>query len=271
MTQQNTETPNPTFQLDTGAAEIYEAQFVPAIFAHWAPRLVEFAGVAAGHHVLDVACGTGIVARTARTVAGDAGSVVGVDLNEAMLALAGRVEPAIDWRHGDAAALPVDDDDFDAVLCQMAFMFFADPVAVVREMGRAARAGGTVAALVPAALAEQPAYRPFVDLAVAELGPEARPLLGAYWSCGDLAAFTGRFAEAGLTAIETSTLTGPAHFDGPEDFVATEIKGSPLGQTTDDATIARLGRTVRAEMPEWLSADGAYDVPLVCHLVRAAA
>ena len=265
MSQQ--ETRNQTFHLSTEAAEIYEAKFVPSIFAQWAPQTVEFAGVSPGDRVLDVACGTGIVARTARPVVGTDGSVVGVDLNQAMLAVAGRVEPAVDWRHGDAVALPVEANTFDAVLCQMAFMFFPDPVAVLREMGRAARAGGAVAALVPAALEDQPAYRPFVELAVTELGPDARPLLGAYWNCGDLDAFARCFVEAGLTAIETETRSGTARFDGPEDYVITEIKGSPLGQTTDDATIARLGEAVRSEMPEWLGDDGSYDVPLVCHLV----
>lgn len=256
-----------TFQLSTDAAEIYEAKFVPAIFAGWAPQLVEFAGVGVGDDLLDVACGTGIVARTARTVVGPGGSVVGVDLNESMLAVAGRVDPAVDWRHGDAAALPVADGAFDVVLCQMAFMFFPDPVAVLGEMRRAALPGGAVAALVPAALEAQPAYGPFVDLATEELGSRARPLLGAYWSCGDLDAFTTRFADAGLTDVVADTRTGPARFDSPEDFVATEINGSPLAETTDASAIARLGETVGAAMPQWSTGDGGYHVPLVCHLV----
>ena len=54
-----------TFQLSVEAAEVYESQFVPALFAEWAPHLVEAGGVAPGQAVLDVACGTGVVARTA--------------------------------------------------------------------------------------------------------------------------------------------------------------------------------------------------------------
>ncbi|MEZ5411796.1 MAG: methyltransferase domain-containing protein [Acidimicrobiales bacterium] len=258
---------NETFQLSTEAAEFYEAKFVPAIFGQWAPQLLDFAGVATGHDLLDVACGTGVVARTAKRSAKADASIVGVDLNDAMLAVAARAEPTIDWRQGDAGALPVADDSFDAAVCQMAFMFFADPVAVLREMRRATRPGGTVAALVPAALDDQPAYRRFMKLAVDELGLEAQPLLSAYWACGDLDAFAGNFTAAGLHRLETATRTGTAHFDSPEDFVTTEICGSPLGDTTGPEAISRLGRAVATDMPEWHHADGTYRVPLVCHLV----
>ena len=68
--------------------------------------------------MLDVACGTGVVARaTARDRLAGNGTVVGVDLNEAMLTVARRLDPGIDWRQGDAGALPFPDDSFDVVLC----------------------------------------------------------------------------------------------------------------------------------------------------------
>jgi ubiquinone/menaquinone biosynthesis C-methylase UbiE len=63
------------FEVSTEAAEVYEARFVPAIFAEWAPLLVDLAADRPGQHVLDVACGTGIVARTvADRLAGDGGA-----------------------------------------------------------------------------------------------------------------------------------------------------------------------------------------------------
>ena len=66
---------------------------MPAFFAQWAPILCEAAGVAPGRTVLDVACGTGIVARTAADLIGSGGTVVGVDLNEAMLTVAALLAP----------------------------------------------------------------------------------------------------------------------------------------------------------------------------------
>ena len=82
-----------TFQLSVEAAEVYESQFVPALFAEWAPHLVTAAGVAPGQAVLDVACGTGVVARAAADRIGGQGRVVGLDLNEGMLTVAGRLRP----------------------------------------------------------------------------------------------------------------------------------------------------------------------------------
>src|SRR5687768_4083844 len=108
------------FQVSLRAAETYEARFVPAIFAEWAPLLADLAGIRPGMAVLDVACGTGIVTRTVADRLGSAGRVVGIDLNAGMLAVARRVRPELDWRQGDVAHLPFAEGSFDAVLCQMA-------------------------------------------------------------------------------------------------------------------------------------------------------
>jgi len=83
-----------TFQLSAEVAEVYEANFVPAFFAQWAPRLLDAAGVADGQRVLDVACGTGIVAGGAAGRVGESGAVVGLDLSEAMLSVARRAGPS---------------------------------------------------------------------------------------------------------------------------------------------------------------------------------
>jgi ubiquinone/menaquinone biosynthesis C-methylase UbiE len=90
----------------------------------WAPILCQAAGVAPGQRVLDVACGTGIVTRTAADRVAPGGRAVGVDLNEAMLTVARRVRPDIEFHRTDAARLPFADESFDTVLSQVALMFF---------------------------------------------------------------------------------------------------------------------------------------------------
>jgi SAM-dependent methyltransferase len=75
------------------------------------------------------------------------------------LAVARRLRPDIEWRQGDAAALPFGDGSFDAVLCQSALMFFPDRAAALREMARVAAAGGTVAVQVWDLLEAQEGYR----------------------------------------------------------------------------------------------------------------
>src|SRR5688572_16424341 len=108
-----------TWQLDGNGPEVYARHLVPAIFQPWAGLLVERAALRAGQRVLDVACGTGVVACLAAVPVGRAGSVVGVDINPGMIAVA-RSLPAIEgapieWREGDATALGFADASFDTV------------------------------------------------------------------------------------------------------------------------------------------------------------
>jgi len=257
-----------TFAIGIAAAEVYESKFVPAIFATWAPQLLDLAGVGPGDDLLDVACGTGVVAGAAAPRVTPGGSVTGVDLNEAMLAVAARRGGGIEWRQGDVAALPFPDQHFDVTVCQMAFMFFPDPDAAIREMRRVTRPSGTVAALVPASLDVQPAYRVFVDIAARHAGPDARSLLGTYWNCGDLDRFTARFEAAGLEVTDRVTRSSPARFGSVDDFVLTEVTGSPLAERLDDDTIERICAAARGEMAQWGTVDG-FDIPLVCHIVTA--
>ena len=125
-------------------------------WAHFAPieiwttppaaRLVRHAGVHEGARVLDVACGTGVVAVTA---ARRGARVTGLDLTPELLerarenaAIAG-VE--IDWHEGDAEQLPFEDRTFDFVLSQFGHMFAPRPEVVISEMLRVLKPGGTIA------------------------------------------------------------------------------------------------------------------------------
>jgi ubiquinone/menaquinone biosynthesis C-methylase UbiE len=93
-------------QVSRSAAEIYEDFFVPALFREWTPRVAEAVKISAGQCVLDVACGTGVLAREAALRVGPSGTVVGLDRNGGMLAVAVRVAPAITWREGMADPFP---------------------------------------------------------------------------------------------------------------------------------------------------------------------
>ena len=91
----------------------YESLFVPALFEAWTKHLIDGAGVRDGSNVLDVACGTGVLARSALARTGAGGQAVGVDPAPGMLAVAKEIEPDIDWVLCSAEALDVDDAMFD--------------------------------------------------------------------------------------------------------------------------------------------------------------
>jgi len=257
------------FELSAEAAEAYEAVFVPAIFAEWAPLLVDLAAVAPGQSVLDVACGTGIAARTAADRVGTEGRVTGVDVNDGMLAVARRLRPDLTWHRADAAALPFPDRSFDAVLCQMALMFFPDRHRALAEMARVVGPGGTVAVAVPASLGAQPAYGPFVDLVVGSAGPGARSLLDTYWACGDLEELSALVESAGLAVSSTRTHAGTARFGSVDAFVSTEIEASPLIDRITPEVYAAIRAGARDVLAPFTTPDGGVDAPLHGHLVAA--
>ncbi len=256
-----------TFQVPLEVAEAYEEKFVPALFAEWAPVLTAFAGVAAGQTVLDVACGTGIVTRTIADRLGGRGSVVGLDLNEAMLTVARRVRPDIDYRQGDAGALPFDDESFDTVTCQMALMFFPDRGLALREMARVTADGGTVAVLVPSSLDAQSVWGPFVEVAARHAGPDAVSLLSTYWSCGDLDELQRLFKAAGLDVTATETRFGTAMFPSIDALVATEVESTPLIDRITDDVYRNIVEDTRKVLDPFTTAAGTLDAPIECHLV----
>jgi ubiquinone/menaquinone biosynthesis C-methylase UbiE len=136
------------WQLRGNAAELYERYVVPYILAPWAPGLVELAALQPGERVLDLACGTGVVARLAAAKVGTTGHVTGLDLNAGMLAVARSLPPppgaSITWAEGSAVAMDLPDASFDVIVCQQGFQFFPDQPAALREMHRVLVPGGRV-------------------------------------------------------------------------------------------------------------------------------
>ena len=259
-----------TFQLSVEAAEVYEARFVPAIFGEWAPHLVEAAGVAPGQAVLDVACGTGVVARTAADRMGGRGRVVGLDLNEGMLAVAGRLRPDIEWRQGDAAALPFEARCFDAVLCQAALMFFPDRAGALREMARVATPGATVAVQVWDRLEAQEGFGAIYGAFSEHLGPEAAELESSYWALGDLDLMGSLFEAAGMRVTGTRTRVGTVRYPSATEAVTTELQATPLAERIGEDAQRRIVEAASEAMSPFVVDGGRVELPLRGHLITAA-
>jgi ubiquinone/menaquinone biosynthesis C-methylase UbiE len=251
-----------TFQITVEQARAYEERFVPAIFGQWAPQLVEVAGVTPGQRVLDVACGTGVAARAAVNRVQDAGRVVGVDLNPAMIDVASAVRPDLEWRQGDAESLPFAAQEFDVVICQSALFFFPNPGAAIAEMSRVTRAGGVVAVQTYAGLEDQPAYGPFVAGVVKHAGASARSLVETYFRMGDVDTIAAMFESAGLSIQETRSTMGTARYPSLAAFVDVEVKGTPLADRLTDQHVDRILDECRDVLIDYVTDSGALELPI---------
>ena len=196
--------------------EMYEQALVGPLFRPWAEDLLEEVAVAPGDRLLDVACGTGIVARLAMGRLGGAGRIVGVDLSPAMLAVARRECPGIDWREGDAGALPLAGDErFDVVVCQQGMQFFADRAAAARQMRRALAEGGRLAVST---------WRPDEEVSVCEelrhvAERHVGPISDRRHSFGEAGPLEALFRNAGFRDVRSRTLSRTIRFADGAVFI----------------------------------------------------
>lgn len=256
-------------QVSRSAAEVYEEFFVPALFQQWTGRVADEAGIRPGDRVLDVACGTGVLARRVASRVGPSGSVSGVDINDGMLAVARRQAPAIEWRKGAAEALPFDDASFDAVVSQFGLMFFADRVKAVREMIRALRRSGRLAVAVWDSLDNTPGYAAMTDLLQQLFGGRAADALRAPYALGNPRALTRLFTDAGCANVRIATHEGTARFASIEAWVHTDVKGWTLADMIDDAQYSLLLTEAKTKLREFVAADGTVAFRAPAHIVTA--
>jgi ubiquinone/menaquinone biosynthesis C-methylase UbiE len=256
-----------TFQITLEQAEVYEELLVPAITGQWAVPMLDLAGISAGQRVLDVACGTGALARAAAERVGPTGHVVGVDLNPAMLAVAARIRPDLEWREGDVANLPLEDERFDAVLCLSALFFFPDAGAAVAEMARVVRVGGVVGIQTYASLDDQPVYGQFIETVLRYASEDARSLIDTYFSQGDLPALRQTLERAGLRVEQTVSPTGVAAYGSWEELVATEVKSTPLVDRLIDDQLEQIREDMEGLLKRHQAPDGSLKLPIRAHLI----
>jgi ubiquinone/menaquinone biosynthesis C-methylase UbiE len=105
--------------------------------------------------------------------------VTGLDRNESMLAVARRIRPQIDWRYGDASALPFADSNFDVVVSQFALMFFSDRTTALTEMMRVLKPGGRLAIAVCGPFERATSYIILTEIAQQRCGQAQRRLFSA--------------------------------------------------------------------------------------------
>jgi SAM-dependent methyltransferase len=251
------------------ASEAYESLHVPALFRQWAPRVLDAAGVAPGQRVLDVACGTGVLAREAAERVGGAGFVAGVDPSPGMLAVAGRLAPLVEWRPGTAESIPYPDASFDAVVSQFGLMFFPDRPAALREMLRVLAPGGTLAVAVWDSLENSAAYPIEVDLLQRLAGQAAAEALRAPFVLGDRRELSALFEGAGVKSVRVDTHHGTARFPDIRTMVEADLRGwlPVLDVVLEEELIERILAASETALGRYVTADGTMEFDSPAHIV----
>jgi len=255
----------------TRASAPYERVMVPAVFAPWAKDLLDTVALAAGTRVLDVACGTGIVARLAASRVGPTGRVVGLDTNEAMLTVA-RAQPQpteahVEWRQGDATKLPFPDAEFGVVLCQQGLQYMPDRAAALREMRRVLASGGRLGLSV---FSQSVGYQVFERAAAQFVGEKAATIMREAFALADLGELSRLLKTVELSTVQIHTKTLVARFPVARDFIEYQLGGrlaSAVSPLNDETRMALVAALCKAFEP-YVDSDG-LAFPLQAHVVLA--
>lgn len=251
------------WQLTMRAAELYERYPARYILGPCVPSLVDAAGLAAGERVLDVACGTGVVARAAAKRVGPAGRVVGVDLNPGMIAVArslsASTDAPIEWLERSALDLRLEKASFDVVLCQQGLQFFPDKAIALQEMRRVLGRGGRLVLSVWISSS----FGPYVDAVYAALLEFVGHEVASRFTTPRKTPTTGELqrlaTEAGFSSAEVSVNRITLHLPRIDKFVLDHLSATPVAadiEAAGDEARRRIGTSVTEQLQRHADGDG---------------
>jgi ubiquinone/menaquinone biosynthesis C-methylase UbiE len=260
------------------AAELFERYLVPLITAKWAADLLERAQPREGDEVLDIACGTGVVARLAAKRIGR-GLVTGLDLNAGMLAVARKAATegaAILWIHGSALNLPFPSDSFDVVLCQQGLQFFPDQRKALDEMRRVLKDGGRAALSVYSRIERTPGANAFVLALDDVLGRDASRIKRGEHSFTDAARLEKLLRDSGFNAVDVQTVEQTIVFPSLLDYVRFQLLATPMtvlfkdrSEAEREAIISAVTSRTAALSESAMLEDGRFTFPQEAYVAIA--
>ena len=254
----------------------YERYIVQAFMTEWTNALLEMAALARGARVLDVACGTGVVTRQAAQRVGVGGYVVGVDLNAGMLATA-RTLPQppdatpIEWREGNAAALPFPDAAFEVVLCQQGLQFFPDKPRALRDMRRVLVPTGRLVLSVWRGLPHCPWQRAVAAALERHVSAEAAANIRAPFALGDAAELRALLTGAEFRTVHIRIESQMIRHASLEEFVPGYLSATPVAgvlATLEEPTRAAILQEVKTLLHAYVDDDG-LAVPIEAYIIVA--
>ena len=237
------------WQLAGNGPENYERFQVPNVFGPLARKFLSRFKLKEGQHVLDVACGTGVVSLMAADNVGKSGAVVAIDLNPGMLAIARAKPPShgahIDWQEGNAESLPFDDESFDAVLCQQGLQFFPSKITALREMRRVAKPDGRVGLCVWRTLEHTPCHAAIATALERNAGGDLATRLTAPYRFGEADQLLNALTEAGFRNVDIEADAIMRDVSRPEESIPRLIESTPIA-----SDFAQLDESVRHAIVE---------------------
>lgn len=268
--QENAPTARGIFDVsDPGAAQMaqgYEDQMVPMVFLPWAEDLVERLDVQGGERALDVACGTGAVARVLAGRVGPQGEVVGIDQNPFMLEVARSLGlKNLELREGDAAELPFEDAEFDLAVCQQGLQFVPAPDAAMAEIARVLRPGGRLGLACWNSPADNPAASALLAAAEAVGWIEGATGFARAFSLGDEPRLEALLIGAGFDIVSLGRHERVAVMPDVPGWISDFLDGPPFGaecQAADPAARTQF-LTEAIDHLERYSRGATHEVPWV--------
>jgi len=258
-------------------AQTYEDYFVRYQFRPWAGEVLTRAEPVAGERVLDVACGTGVVARMVAGEVEGIGRVVGLEPSPAMLAVA-RAESAaegldIEWVEGSAGAMPFLDGSFDLVTIQQGLQFVPDREEALAEVRRVLRPGGRVVSATWLSLEHMP-FRAAVAAAIERAA--GHPAMARPFSAGDRETLVALFEAAGFDPVTVQRVDRTNRYPDPGRFVELNVMSAAaavpeLAMMTARDRAAMIA-AVRAELVDTIrdaTEGNEVVVPQATHIVVA--
>ncbi len=231
------------WQLSGDGPDAYEKYIVPAYTGAWAKEIVNRACLGVGEKILDVACGTGLVARTASEKQNSSDLIYGIDVNEVMVKKAREIEANINWHHSDVTDMPFPDNKFDVIFCQQGLQYFPDSSLALKEMKRVLIENGRILLSVWRPIEYSPFYESLCKVLEKYINAKAASMLSGAFSFGDDKKLKTIFANAGFSSININIVVKQMSYSPFEEFVMGGIMATPFFKD-----IQQMQKSKREEM-----------------------
>jgi ubiquinone/menaquinone biosynthesis C-methylase UbiE len=254
------------------APENYQRFFVPVIGKPLAEDLLRKAGLKAGERVLDVGCGTGVVTRLAAEQVGREGTVAGLDINPGMLAVAKSVtrsQPGIEWYEASADAIPLPDETFDVVLCQLSLQFVSDRSMALQEMHRVLAPDGRLVLNLPGPA--DPLFETLANAMGRHISAQAAGFVQAVFALHDETELEELLSSAGFRDISVQAETRELSLPGARDFLWQYLGSTPLAGVIAEASEEARSALEGEVLAEWSEHEEAGGIPYRQRIVTASA